>query len=269
MRHVNRILIIGFILLAAPLLAQDSQEVKVPLSNPGEDGMLHLNVLNGSINVKGYNGNSVVIKVKTSIRNKGENNNTKNGLRRITSNSAGFTAEEYNNLVVVKSSWSNSVTDFDIHVPQNFSLKLSTVNNGDIYVENVKGEFEVTNTNGAITMNKVSGSVVADALNDDIKITFEKVTADVPMAFSSLNGNVDITFPPTVKANISAKTDNGEVLTDFEMETIKSEPKITSRNNSGVYKVKSEKGVFANINGGGARFTFKSLNGDIIIRSKK
>lgn len=253
-------------LLVTSLLAQDSQEVKVPLSNPSEEGMLHLNVLNGSISVKGYNGNSVVIKVKTSSGNKGRSSNTKNGLRRITSSSAGFTAEEYNNLVVIKSSWSNSVTDFEIQVPQNFSLKLATVNNGDIFVENVKGEFEVTNTNGAITMKKISGSVVADALNDDIIVTFDQVTADVPMAFSSLNGDVDITFPSNVKANISAKTDNGDVLTDFEMETIKSEPKITSRNNSGVYKVKSEKGVFANINGGGAKFTFKTLNGDIIIR---
>lgn len=170
---------------------------------------------------------------------------------------------------MIKPTWSNSITDFEVQVPRNFSLKLSTVNDGDIYVENVNGEFEITNTNGSITMEKIRGSVIADALNDHIVIKFDEVTPDVPMAFSSLNGDVDITFPANVSANISAKTENGDVLTDFEMDMIKNEPKFTFSNSSGLYQLNSEKGVFGNINEGGAKYSFKTLNGDILIRKGK
>lgn len=83
--------------------------------------------------------------MKTNTPEKPEDNiRTMNGLRRTTGNSAGFTIEEYNNLVVVKPGRSNSFTDFEIQATRNSSLKLSSVNNEEIYAENVTGEFELT-----------------------------------------------------------------------------------------------------------------------------
>lgn len=270
MRLLKTVFIILSLICSFSVMAQDGPEIKVPLTKPGENGTLHLGVLNGSIKVKGYSGSKVVIKVKTNSLEKRSNDlKAKDGLRRITTNSAGFTAEEYNNLVVVKPSWSNSITNFEVQVPRNFSLKLSTVNDGNIYVENVSGEFEITNTNGSITMEKIRGSVIADAINDHIIVRFDEVTPDVPMAFSSLNGDVDITFPSNISANISAKTENGDVLTDFELDMMNKEPKFTFSKRSGFYQLQSDKGVYGNINEGGAKYSFKTLNGDILIRKGK
>ena len=54
-----------------------------------------------------------------------------------------------------------------IWVPQKFSLKLSTVNNGDITVDNATGELEITNVNGAIKLSQVAGSKAANTLNSN------------------------------------------------------------------------------------------------------
>jgi len=255
--------------LVSTLKAQVKEEITIPLSNPENDGKLHVSLLQGSIKVYGYDGKDVIITASSRDKSNSGNSSTKNGMKKISSNSIGFTAEELNNLVVIKSKWSNTATDFEIKVPRNFSLQLFTVNDGEIYAENLNGEFEVTNTNGGITLMNVSGSVVADALNEDIIVEFNQITVNVPMAFTSLNGDIDVTFPKSLKADILARTDNGDVFTDFEMTVSKTKPKVSKRGESGVYKVTSEKGVSGSINGGGATMTFKTLNGDIMIREKR
>ena len=119
-------------------------------------------------------------------------------------------------------------------------------------------------------MKDISGSVSADALNKDIKINFVEVTPNVAMAFSSLNGDIDITFPKTIKANIKVKSDRGEIYTDFDLKAKPSKAKVTKGDNKkgNAYTVKLEKWITGSINGGGAEILFKNFNGDVIIRSK-
>mgnify|MGYP000032370584 CR=1 FL=1 len=100
--------------------------------------------------------------------------------------------EELKNTVLIRT-WPNGTVDFSIKVPRNFNLNIKAINNGDIYVEDVSGEFEVSNVNGSITMENISGPVLADAMNKDIKIDFRSV-GDGHMAFSNFNGDIDISF---------------------------------------------------------------------------
>ena len=76
------------------------------------------------------------------------------------------------------------------------NLKLSTVNGGEILVENIEGELTVSNTNGGITLNNVAGTVNAGTTNGSVRASMTRVTADKDMAFTSLNGTVDVTLPP-------------------------------------------------------------------------
>ena len=55
------------------------------------------------------------------------------------------------------------------------------------------------------------------ALNGKVLVTLDKVTADKPMSFSSLNGDIDVTLPADMKARVKLKTDNGEVYSDFDI----------------------------------------------------
>jgi hypothetical protein len=251
------------------------ETVKIPLSKPTQEGFLKMGIISGSITIKGTNTKEVIV---TGIKREGKkkyysgrktSKNNTSGLKRVSNNSLEFSAEEYDNVVHVKSSV-HGTTDFEIEVPKNFSLKISTINKGTIYVENVNGTMDISNINGKITLKDISGSVSADALNKDITVNFIKVTPNVAMAFSSMNGDIDITFPKTLKADIKVKSDRGEIYTDFELKAKPSKATITKGKDSrgNAYKVKVEKWITGAINGGGPEILFKNFNGDVIIRAK-
>ncbi len=257
--------IIFAIVVPLGLFSQTDQKLNIPLSDPGSDGHLKIGLIYGSITVSAHSSNEVIIETKG--RAKKSENKTMNGLKKISNSSGGFSVEEDNNRVTIKSAPNNKM-DFFISVPSNFSLKLSAVNNGDIFVKGVDGDMEISNTNGAITLEDVGGSVIADALNRDIIVTFDSVSKDAPMAFTSLNGNLDVTFPAGFKSDIKARTENGNIYTDFEMNQKSTSDVNKSRNSKGIYKVTVDKWVSGEINGGGPEMLFKTLNGNILIRKK-
>ncbi len=243
------------------------QQLVIPLSNPDKTGHLEIGGINCSIIVTGYNGKEVIIDAysKNGVSKITE---TKNGMKKINASSMSIEVEEKDNFIDVSTGLNAKGLTFEVKVPYNFSLDLSTINDGEIKVNNVNGEMTVNNVNGPITLNKVSGSVSASTINDDILITFEEVTPNKPMAFSSLNGNVDISFPANIKADVKIKCDRGDILTDFDVELNKERKTSNERNKDGVYKVSVNEWIQGKINGGGPEYTFKNFNGDIIIRGK-
>ena len=260
------------ILFVIKLSAQET--VTIPLTNPDKEGFLKMGIINGSITIKGSNTKEVIVKgtkvekAKSYYSGRKTSKNDVSGLKRISNNSLEFSAEEYNNEVYVRST-PHGTTDFEIEVPKNFSLKISTINKGDIYVENVNGTMDVSNINGKITLKDISGSVSADALNKDIVVNFIKVTPNAPMAFSSMNGDIDITFPKNFKADLKMKSDRGEIFTDFDLKTKPNSSTVTKGENSkgNAFRVKVEKWIMGSINGGGSEVLFKNFNGDVIIRA--
>ena len=253
-------------LLAFNLTAQET--VNIPLSNSKQAGILKMGIVRGSIKVVGYDGNEVVV---TGNRRKDRHSSSrrgKSGLKKISNQSMEFEVEELDNTVRIQSSPVATI-DFEIKVPKKFSLKISTVNQGSIYVENVEGAMDISNTNGGIVLKDISGSVSADALNKDIVVNFKKVTPNTAMAFSSLNGDIDVTFPKNLKADVKIKSDRGEIYTDFDLKAKPSKAKVTKGNSKkgNAYRVKVENWITGAINGGGPELLFKNFNGDVIIRS--
>jgi DUF4097 and DUF4098 domain-containing protein YvlB len=135
-------------------------------------------------------------------------------------------------------------------------------------VTGVDGELDVNDVNGSVTLNNVSGSAIAHALNGRVLVTFNRINQK-PMAFSSLNGDIDVTFPADLKANLSLKSDRGEIFSDFDVQVQASAPQQTvedSRKDGGKYKVKIDKTVHGTIGGGGPELQFTNFNGSIYIR---
>ena len=143
------------------------------------------------------------------------------------------------------------------------------MNEGDITVDNVTGELEINNVNGGITLTNISGSAVANTINGELKATFREVDNNAPMAFSTLNNRVDVTFPASVKANVKLKSDRGDIFSDFDIAIDKKQPQATRSNQSGMYRVTIEDWVYGKINGGGPEVMMKSMNGSIYVRKAK
>lgn len=266
------------LLLSRPLLAQNEvkEQLVVPLSDPGKPGTLHVGLINGSIHVIGYSGKDVVIDIIASPKRGRRDDNddrpdrTANGMKRIgTGSPLDVSAEERNNTVNVNANTARQTVDLTIKVPQRFSLKVSTINNGTIEVENVNGNLEATNVNGYIHLTNIAGSAVANTVNGNLIATFKSIDSDTPMAFSTLNGNVDVTFPASVKANSKLKSDRGEIYSDFDIDVDKNQPKVSRTSQSGMYQVKIEDWVYGKINGGGPEVMMKNMNGNIYIRKAK
>ncbi|GAB2966450.1 hypothetical protein GCM10027048_41070 [Hymenobacter coalescens] len=275
--------------LASPLRAQTGgkEQLSVALSAPAKPGTLHVKLVSGSINVVGYGGKEVLIAAETGPRSsphrgpgpsdigprpgRGPTPPTGPGMRRIDSNASfDLTAEEKDNHVYVRSqSWQRPV-NLTIKVPQRFSLQISTVQDGDITVENVSGELEVNNVNGAIELNQVSGSAVATTVNGPVTASFKTVTAGAPMAFSTVNGKVDVGLPASTKASLKLKSDHGEIYSDFDLTTERNALKASRpTGTNGMYRLSVDEWNYGKLNGGGAEIMLKSLQGNIYIRKNK
>jgi len=240
----------------------------IPLSDPGAAGKLEVEQISGSISVVSYEGKEVIVKATVHEDSKCGSCNERKGMKRISGSSVNISAEEKDNVVEVQNEMWNTKTDLEIKVPKNFSLKLNTINHGDIYVENINGVIEASNVNGDITLLNVRGSASADTTNGEVKVSFAKLDTSADMAFSSFNGDVEVTFPSSLKANVKAKSDMGDIFTDFDMVIAKNEPEVEKKSKSGSYRVKIEQWVRGKINGGGPEMFFKTYNGDILIKAK-
>lgn len=274
-------LIITILILIASCFAkaQSSGDFAVPLSDPNKRGKLKAHLNYGSITVRGTARKDVLVKYSSveddgndhdrdDDKQKSNEKSNKAGLKKISGGTMDLEVTENDNMVKANSdSWSNRMK-LEIEVPSGFDLNVSTYNDGDLVISNIQGELEITNYNGEIVAENISGSVVATTYNGEIKVTFDKVTEGAPMSFSTFNGDIDLTFPATLKATLKMKTEQGEILSGFDMTMIKSGPIQKKDTKSGTYKVVIDEWVKGDINGGGAEFTMKNYNGDIIIRKK-
>jgi DUF4097 and DUF4098 domain-containing protein YvlB len=240
--------------------------VSVNLSDPARPAFIKASMVNGGITVKAYDGKEVIVEART--RNE-EREKPSGGPKRINVSTTGLSIEEENNEVRINTESYARTIDLTISVPVHTSVKLRAVNDGDITVTGVEGEIDVDDVNGAVTLNNISGSAVAHALNEHVHATFAKVNPQKPMAFSSLNGDIDVTFPADVKANVSIRSDRGDVFSDFDVQLQASAPKQEvedGRGKGGKYRVKIDKTVHGTINGGGPEYQFTNFQGQIYIR---
>jgi hypothetical protein len=263
----------------------DGDKITVPLSDPSRPAYVKATLLNGSITVKAYAGKDVI--VQADVRPGSEDDGMeemdeetsdkdlarRKGMKKISNNTSSLTVEEDNNEVEIGTGWRSmgNTLDMVIQVPANASVKLNTMNDGDITVTGVKGDVEVSNLNGNIVIKEVTGSVIADAMNGDIDVVFSGVETKKSMSFSSMNGEIDVTLPAASKATLKLKSDQGEIYSDFDMklEVATENYKGGKADKNGKYKVSVEKVMTGSLNGGGAEMSFNNFNGNIYIRKAK
>jgi DUF4097 and DUF4098 domain-containing protein YvlB len=268
--------ILALVVTGAAIAQENAvDKVTVELTDPSKPAFLSVGLINGGITVNGYDGKEVIVEAITKLRKieKSEEGMGKSsGMTRLQVNSSSLTVEEYRNKIEIGTeSWANPV-DLVIKVPVETSLELSCVNSGDIKVENITGSIEVSNVNGAVTLLNVRGSALASSHNENVTVTFASVDPKKDMSFSSFNGDVDITFPASLKAKVKLKTVRGEIFTDFEVKEIENPERVIKKNqrdSGGKYEVSIDRAFWGAINGGGQELHFSNYNGDIYIRKHK
>jgi hypothetical protein len=292
------------ILLWAAGLADNAQESQadhavVSFSNPAKPGTVEVDISEGSITVRGYEGKDVIIDARWRERvltkeeeleeqaalaeEEGEVDQEElarkkaqaekaRGMKMLEVESMGLTVEEEENVIQVEVEEGKRAVDLLIQVPFSTSLRLSCRDDErGVTVQGVNGEIEVDTSDGPIVLTDVSGPVVADSSDGEIKAVFGKVTPGKPMSFSSMDGDIDITLPLDVKASLKMKTDEGQIFTDFDVQLTPSQQRKEEdeRKEGGGYRVAFEKVTLGLINGGGAEIQLTTYEGNIYIRKAK
>jgi hypothetical protein len=157
--------------------------------------------------------------------------------------------------------------DFTLQVPEQTSLILKTVNDGDILVRNVRGEFTVRNVNGHIELQDIAGPVSSKTVNGRIRAEFRENPA-AACSFTTVNGDLDVRFTPGLAADFQLKTFNGDIFSDFPVSYLAARPGTASREKGRfVYRSHDFQGL--RVGKGGPEIRMETLNGDIMIAGEK
>ncbi len=235
--------------------------------------------VNGSVEVEGYSGNEVRVTGKLRIKGESERDLEKGkkefDIAFATRNDTLLLynkAPFINNAFSEKRNWGTNWNeigyyfhaDLKVIVPQDAILKVSTINNGDVYVNNVTGKLKATNVNGSIYLEKVKQVTKATTVNGNIDITFTSQPA-TDGKFKTVNGDVTL-FTDLLSSTVEFQAMHGDLYSEFEYENVG--PVFNRVNKSGkrgaTYKVESSTKI--KIGEGKHNITFKSINGNMYIK---
>ncbi|MGH9592616.1 MAG: DUF4097 family beta strand repeat-containing protein, partial [Bryobacteraceae bacterium] len=200
----------GFLLVAglacvAPAHAIDDNFDKTAPLAPG--GALHLENINGSVDVTAWDRNVVEIQaVKSTRRDPAD-------LQRVTIEVVEKTGR-VDVLTHYPQDGSVDVTvEYHVHVPRHVRLDHVATVNGNVRVTGVDGQGELRTVNGNVELYDCAGGFNARSTNGGIR---EELYRLDPAEFSlqTINGSILLAVPPNTAAELDARSMNGDIRSD-------------------------------------------------------
>ena len=249
---------------AGAVAAQSAPErITIPLTRPGEPVSLEVSILSARIEVIGEDRDDAEFEV--SVAEGKRQIITPSGPKPLTGGGYAFEIDEDDNRISVDTDWRSNRVVLVARIPARADLELSTGNDGEIIVRNVRGRLQLGNTNGPITATGIAGSVIAESVNDDIRIDFDEIAGDEATSLGSINGNLSVGLPDGAGAELHIDTARGEIQSAFEVDVRPSKPVVERSENRGGVEVRVESVIIADVSGGGPVIRLKTLNGNISI----
>ncbi|HUQ51294.1 MAG TPA: DUF4097 family beta strand repeat-containing protein [Gammaproteobacteria bacterium] len=164
--------------------------------------------------------------------------------------------------------WGDDYTveyDIEVRVPRGATVEASTVNDGDVTVEGVTGDFKLVNVNGEIHATGLTGSGEIRTVNGNVAAAFARAPQQAT-SFHTVNGDLDVTFPNDLSADLNFKTMNGDVFTDFDVESLGGTAAVDRTRNGGRSMMRMNRNTAFRVRSGGETHSFNTLNGEIYVR---
>ena len=250
--------------LVAPALAQQPQVINVPISRPGDPIFVEIDIMSARIEVIGEDREDAMFEV--TVADGDRKIVTPSGTQSLKGGGYSIEIEEDDNEISFDMDWRVNKVTVIARIPRNADVELQTVNDGEIIVSNLIGNLELYNTNGPITARNISGSVIAESVNDTIDLGFVSLDPDNASSMESINGDLILGLPEGVGVTTQLDTSQGEIYSDFEVEVQPSEQVVEREDYDEGVSIYIESVIVAKINGGGPIVRMKSLQGDINIR---
>ena len=203
------------VILLTAARADESESANIKFSDPAKPGILKVSIANGDLKIHGADAADVT--VQTDLKPETQELR-KDGLRVLTSSSS-YSLTEKNNVVLLThgmDSWGGNSGDFNITVPRNTTIIVTSNFGGDIHIGGITGNIEIKTNNGEIILDDIAGAALVETMNGEIKATVRELVEAKPLSFTSMNGEIALNLPATAKANVRLRTHNGSILTDFD-----------------------------------------------------
>ena len=290
---INLILTITLTQLAKAQTFKETISKEFPFEKVGVENTIFVANINGDIHVMGYEGAKVIVEVSKKINAKTQQR-LEAGKKEIqlgvidradtmifylqggcnVFGKQNWKARNFGTHNKWTYNWEGDTNcdtnydyklDFTIKVPYSVNLVLSTINDGDISVENVNGILKVENINGSIKLKNISREASATTINGDVDIEYSK-NPDRPCRFYTLNGDINAWFQKGLTANMAFKSFNGEFYSNVKsLESLPESVEKEQADGETKYKVNGNRFKIGN---GGALLDFETFNGNVYLKEK-
>lgn len=154
---------------------------------------------------------------------------------------------------------------FDVVVPVDTYLDVSTVNDGHIDIAGIKGNVSADNVNGSIAVAGMYNCDELNSVNGEVDLDFKKKPGE-NCNISTINGDITLKLPKDTGIDVAMDLFNGHMLTQLPVDplTLPARVEHTEKNGRHQYRIEQHAGV--RIGAGGPTFTISSMNGDIRIQ---
>lgn len=293
---MRTITVIIIMLMAEALGAQSFSEKitrDLAFEKKGPENTLIVCNINGSVRVTGYDGDKVLVEVAKDIRAKTDARLEKGkkvqlGVVDLADTLVLFVdglcqqftkADPKHNVGNDKFGWGYQwdhecknchdefeyTMNFTIKVPFNLHVVISTINLGDVVVENTKGTVVADNINGSIRLQHLEGRTSASTINGNLDVEYTHNPKDA-CRYYSLNGDINAWFQKGLAANLTFESFNGNFYTNIDR--IDALPVSVERSEQGdgiKYKVNGNR---YQVGPGGALLDFETFNGNVYLKEK-
>lgn len=191
------------------------------------------------VRIEGYDGEEVIIyreveKKGVDERALGLQGISGSGLRDNTG--LGISVMEKDDLTEVRLVNFNIHDSIRISVPRQLSVSILgglNSSHGNLSIENLNGELEVTSTWGDVKLNNVTGPMTIKTVQGDIEAKFA-TSVKGPVSIHSTLGFVDVALPKATQADLQMGTTMGELYAAEEFNIEVSAPKNRTADAGGV-----------------------------------
>lgn len=207
-RFVVATALFGFA-LAATAAAQDFQKSY----RIGTGGQVRISNISGDVIVTGYDGDAIIVKATKSGRDQ--------EVIEIEDRSGPANVDV--GVRYPKNCNCDASVRFEVQAPRSMSYDYDRIGSvsGEVQVTGVSGGLRASSVSGDVHIKEVSGSVSASSVSGGVKVEIVRLEGSDDMKFSSVSGDVSVTAPATLDAEVDISSLSGSINTDFPVEVQK------------------------------------------------
>jgi putative adhesin len=140
---------------------------------------------------------------------------------------------------------------FEVRVPAGVRLVAHTVN-GEVKADGLQGPVDAATVNGSVRVGTTSYAS-ATTVNGSIVVSMGDAQWTEPLSFETVNGEIRLTLPAKLDADVRAETMNGQIDSDYSITV------------SGKF---NRRRLHGTIGKGGRRMDLQTVNGDIVLSQR-